>query len=371
MEVSASGELPAPAGSIYDRRSEIKSFDETKTGVKGLVDAGVVEIPRMFFHPPDDSKKAPGNGDSRFVFPVIDLGGMDGDPIRRKEVVEEVRKAAESWGFFEAVNHGIPASVLEEMLAGVRRFYEQDEEVKKENYTRDNSRKIVYNSNFDLYSAPAANWRDTFFSMMAPDPPPPEELPVVCRDILVQYSNHIKMLGFSLFELLSEALGLNSSHLKDMDCAEGVLVLCHYYPACPQPELTLGTSKHADNDFLTVLLQDQMGGLQVLHQNHWVDVHPTPGALVVNVGDLLQLITNDKFKSVEHRVLANSVGTRVSVACFFSTGFYPSSKLYRPIKELLTEENPPKYKETTVRDYCAYFNAKGLDGTSALLRFRL
>lgn len=74
-----------------------------------------------------------------------------------------------------------------------------------------------------------------------------------------------------------------------MNCSEGLAVLYHYYPACPEPELTLGASKHADYDFLTVLLQDQIGGLQVLCGNHWVEVPPIPGALVVNIGDLMQV----------------------------------------------------------------------------------
>ncbi|CAI0559960.1 unnamed protein product [Linum tenue] len=64
----------------------------------------------------------------------------------------------------------------------------------------------------------------------------------------------------------------------------------HYYPVCPQPELTLGITNHTDLGFVTVLLQDHVGGLQVLHRDFWVDVPPRPDALVVNIGDMLQVI---------------------------------------------------------------------------------
>ncbi|GMP80658.1 hypothetical protein CsSME_00035678 [Camellia sinensis var. sinensis] len=340
----------------YDRRKELKAFDDSKAGVKGLVDAGVTKTPRIFIHEKSMLQETDMSIISQFSVPIIDFEGINNGTAQGGKIINNVRDACEKWGFFQVVNHGILMCIMDEMIDGVRKFHEQDTEVKKQFYSRDVTRKFIYNSNFDLYQSSAAKWRDTIACIMAPYPPDPEELPIVCRDILIVYSKYTMRMGLTLLELLSEALGLNPDHLKDMDCTEGLFFVGHYYPACPEPELTLGTDNHADSGFIAVLLQDQVGGLQILHDNQWVDVTPLPGALVVNIADLLQLITNDKFKSSNHRVLAKNVGPRISVASFLRTHFC---------------EGVTSRVETTIREFITHYFKKGLDGTSSLSHFKL
>ncbi|KAI9075003.1 hypothetical protein K1719_043053 [Acacia pycnantha] len=373
MAITSSSELEAASDSNYDRNAEVKAFDESKTGVKGLLESGVTKIPRMFYSGELNLSER-SETDSNFTIPIVDLAGIHSNLTLHVEAVEQIGSASQKWGFFQVINHGIPNNVLDEMINGIRRFHEQDSEVRKQFYSREKKRKVNYFSNAGLFTNNPVDWRDTLGFLVAPNPAKPEDIPEICRDIVIEYSKKIRELGHTIFELLSEALGLNPSYLKELGCVEGTYALGHYYPPCPEPELTLGATKHTDADFMTILLQDQLGGLQVLHDNHWVEVPPVHGALVVNIGDLLQLITNDRFISVFHRVLSSQTGPRVSIASFFinyNDMVEGSSKVYGPIKELLSEENKPLYKDTNIKEFLTHHFSKGLDGDTALQPFRL
>ncbi|KAK1379867.1 2-oxoglutarate 2OG and FeII-dependent oxygenase superfamily protein [Heracleum sosnowskyi] len=177
-------EAPPSITFYSDRQRQLQAFDDTKAGVKGLVDAGVEKIPDIFVHAPDAFDKNSGDVCKELTIPIIDLECLDKDPMSHQEIVDKVRCASETFGFFQVVNHGIPVTVLEEMLHGVHRFFEQDTVVKKQFYTRDYTKKVVYkyNTNYDFFSSPAAHWRDSFSCFMAPSPPPqPDELPELCR----------------------------------------------------------------------------------------------------------------------------------------------------------------------------------------------
>ncbi|KAF8714798.1 hypothetical protein HU200_027327 [Digitaria exilis] len=367
------------ASSSYDRQRELQAFDDTKAGVKGLVDAGVTAIPRIFHHPPESLKDliasppshaaAAAAADGAFAIPVVDLSvavAARGDDDA--DVVAQVRRAAGTVGFFHVINHGVPDELMSGVLAAVRQFNEGPAETKRALYGRDRACKVRFASNFDLFQSKAANWRDTLFFNLAPDPPRPEELPEAFRDVIMEYRDAVTKVAVRVSELLSKSLGLSSDHLRDMDCTESLHAVCQYYPPCPEPHLTFGIKRHTDPGFFTVLLQDSTGGLQVLvdrggGRQTWLDVPPVPGALMANIGDLLQLVSNDRFKSVEHRVPAiKSEGTaRVSVASLFNKDLKRSARLYGPITATDGYCSAPLYRSVTAQEFIAHCISQGLE----------
>lgn len=165
-----------------DRVKELQAFEATKAGVKGLIDTGIQKVPRIFIRPADELVEELSCARSALRVPVIDLGRIGEDDDQREKVVGELRRASKELGIFQIVNHGIGLDVLDGMLDGVRKFHEQDAEVKQQFHSRDFMQKVKYASNVDLYRSRAANWRDSLtISLIGSDRLQPDELPEICR----------------------------------------------------------------------------------------------------------------------------------------------------------------------------------------------
>ncbi|KAK4419743.1 1-aminocyclopropane-1-carboxylate oxidase10 [Sesamum alatum] len=231
--------------------------------------------------------------------------------------------------------------------------------------------RVRFTSSVPKRETDAACWRDLLTIVYQDDELDPQVVPLACREEVQEYVKHMIPLRESMAGLLSEALGLSTDHLSNMECMKSEALACLYYPVCPEPDKTLGQLKHSDASFITLLMQDSVGGLQILHNNQWVDVPPVPGSFIANIGDLMQIISNDKFISAEHRVVAQPSDSRVSVACFFTPSTSAISKPLMPIKELVCDDSPAVYKEFLFMEYIQYALGRGQHVHSALPHFRI
>ncbi|CAI0381860.1 unnamed protein product [Linum tenue] len=165
---------------------------------------------------------------------------------------------------------------------------------------------------------------------------PMDEKKVVCQE----YAGEMEKLAFKLMEIICLSLGLPGGRLKGYFEEQTSFLRINHYPPCPFSDLTLGCGRHKDFDFLTVLAQDDVGGLEVKRNGKWVPVKPDPTALIINVGDICQVWSNERYKSAEHRAVVNGEKERYSIALFLVPSHHV---MVKPLEELVSEKDPPKY----------------------------
>ncbi|KAI4357560.1 hypothetical protein L6164_001500 [Bauhinia variegata] len=127
--------VPDAPAKKNERFKALKQFDESKAGVKGLIDSGIDSIPSFFVHPPEFLEQLKPSAhvppESMPEIPVIDLSGVD-SPELRPVIVERIQHASATFGFFQIINHGVPVEVQDRTIAAVRAFHEQPAELKPE-----------------------------------------------------------------------------------------------------------------------------------------------------------------------------------------------------------------------------------------------
>lgn len=117
---------------------------------------------------------------------------------------------------------------------------------------------------------------------------------LICERVVAkEYLEEVWGLAIRISGAISEALGLERDYVEK-SLGEGCqIVASNYYPPCPEPHRTLGLAAHSDHGGITILMQNEVDGLQVKHQGEWVAVHHVPGTLVVNIGDYIEVILHD------------------------------------------------------------------------------
>ncbi|XVE59874.1 hypothetical protein DITRI_Ditri05aG0082100 [Diplodiscus trichospermus] len=331
-------------------------------GIKGLVDAGVESVPELYILPVEErldaSKVVP-----ELSIPVIDVSNWD-DP----KVTESICQAASKLGFFQIINHGIPLEVLNTVKAAAHRFFGLPNEERKKYWTGNSpTDTVALKTSFVPQAEAVLEWKDYISFRYVPGDQESFALwPAVCKDQVVEYMERAEPVVRKLLEVLLKEL-----NVKEIDKAgeytlmASPIVNFNYYPLCPKPELTAGVRPHSDISTITVLLQDDNGGLYVraTDDDCWIHVPPIDGALVINIGDILQIMSNDRYKSIEHRVVANGSKNRVSVPIFVNPG---ADAVFGPLPQVLENGEQPLYKEVIFSDYFKFFFSKKHEGKKTM-----
>lgn len=289
----------------------IAPMHEKRHLVQQLSQTGAHEVPQQFLVPPEQ-RPHPAQRNTGLL-PFVDLANLNGGGDSEADTLKDIAKACEEWGFFQVVNHGIPATVIEGTRQAARQFFELPM-VDKEGYNvKDQSTEgLLGYGHTDFFQGAANDWMDSLFGYLAPPslkkldmwPSKPEKL----RGMVDSYGIEVQNLFKRLLAVMSKNLCMKDDHLEKAFQHYNLFFRANYYPPCPQPDLVLGTHGHKDHGCLTVLLQDKdMDGLQVCKDGQWFSVDPIPNALVINIGDQLQMLTNGKYKSALHRgVVSNN-----------------------------------------------------------------
>lgn len=180
---------------------------------------------------------------------------------------------------------------------------------------------------------------------------------------MTEYRAELKKLAVKVMEVMDENLGLpkgfirqafNGGEAGDDNAFFGTKV--SHYPPCPQPEMVNGLRAHTDAGGVILLFQDdQVNGLQILKDGQWIDVQPIKNSIVINTGDQIEVLSNGKYKSVWHRVLALPTGNRRSIASFYNPSYKATIAPAQQLVETPHKELKHDYPKFVFGDYMSVY----------------
>uniref|UniRef100_A0ACD5WKY7 Uncharacterized protein n=1 Tax=Avena sativa TaxID=4498 RepID=A0ACD5WKY7_AVESA len=236
--------------------------------------------------------------------PVVDVGVLrNGDADALNRAVAQVAAACATHGFFQVSGHGVDEALARAALDSASVFFRLPLAEKQRarripgtvsGYTSAHADRFAsklpwketlsfgFRARVDSAVAPVV--ADYFTSTLGEDFEP-------MGRVYQEYCEKMNELSLTIMELLELSLGVEKrGYYREFFDDSSSIMRCNYYPSCPEPERTLGTGPHCDPTALTILLQDDVGGLEVLVDGDWRPVRPVPGAMVINIGDTFMVI---------------------------------------------------------------------------------
>jgi isopenicillin N synthase-like dioxygenase len=301
------------------------------------------------------------------AIPVVNLADfLSGDPQLKQAFVNQLGKAYEEVGFVAVKNHGIPDELIADLYKYVQQFFSLPAEAKKKYEIPGLAGQRGYTS-FGKEHAKGSDAPDLkeffqFGQVVDDNDPIKSEYPdnVQVQDVVAFNTTFTKAYrafeksGRALLQAIALYLGLDEHYFDDyIHNGNSILRAIHYPPIMQEPRSAIRAEQHEDINLITLLVGASADGLQILtKQNDWVPVTSLPEQIVVNVGDMLQRLTNNRLKSTTHRVVnppKEMWGTsRFSIPFFL----HPKSDMSLACLESCIDERHPKaFPDATAGEY--------------------
>ncbi|KAK1304425.1 S-norcoclaurine synthase 1 [Acorus calamus] len=334
--------------------------------VQALASKPLQSIPDQYVRSEDDAE--PTLPYVQKEIPTVDLSKLLDQRFSHEEL-KNLHSACEDWGFFYLINHGVSGEVIEKMKMDVKEFFRQPLEV-KEAHAQLPGDIEGYGQAFVVSDEQKLDWADMLFLKTRPVKSRnfrfwPSQPPFF-RETLDQYTIEIQKVADKLISAMAKNLGVNVETL--IEKVVGQKVRMNYYPACLNSDKVLGLSPHSDNVTLTILLQiNEVQGLQIKKDGNWVPVAPLPDSFIINVGDVLEILSNGKYKSINHRGMVDPHKERLSMATFQSPNY---DACIGPLKEI-TRDGKEYYKTMEFKEMIKIYLSSKLDGKNYMETMKL
>ncbi|TVU31731.1 hypothetical protein EJB05_23429, partial [Eragrostis curvula] len=346
----ARGSLPVPS---------VQELAQTCIGSDG-------QIPERYIRVEEGAEEVIDGHDISSAIPIIDLNRLL-DPESSEEECAKLGSACKQWGFFQLINHGVPDDVISNFRNDLTGFFKLPLEAKKV-YSMLPGNLEGYGQHFVVSENQKLDWADMFYLMLRPNDSRDMRFwpsnPPSFRNSLDRYSSEAAKVVSCLLRFLAMDMEVEPESLQDIFRGQPQSLRMTYYPPCRQADKVVGLSPHTDGTGLTLLLQvNDVQGLQIRKDGKWIAVNALNGAFIVNCGDILEIISNGRYKSIEHRAVVHPTKKRMSAAIFHQPC---QDAMVGPLPELVKKDGGARYSSIGYMDFIKRFFAAKLDGRDHL-----